>query len=109
MPPKKQLTPDITLVNNVLPTDTEEILRQRAYSSLPRIIADLGRQSGEAAWRDMPMSKEMPAADKARLIRETGDAYQKNLTQREMYDILEEVVERLLAKRGDGTKGPGHR
>ena len=109
MPLNQQLTPDITLVHNVLPTDTEEILRKRAYSALPRIIADLGRQAGEAALRGMPMSKEMPEGDKARLIRETAEGYEKNLTQRQMYDVLEDVVERLLKQKAEGPKDAGRR
>jgi hypothetical protein len=98
VPVNKQLIPDLTLIS-ASPTDPDEVLRERARAALPRIIADLGRQAGEAAWRDTPLSLEMPEPDKARLMKETADAYQRNLTQRQMNDIADEVFRRLREQR----------
>jgi hypothetical protein len=107
VPVNKQLIPDLTLINTS-PDDPDEILRERARAALPRIIADLGRQAGEAAWRDTPVSLEMPESDKARLVRETAEAYQRNLTQRQMNEIADDVYRRLKARR-DGARTPDAR
>jgi hypothetical protein len=105
VPPNPKLIPDISLIA-AQSTDTDEVLRERVHLALPRIIADLGRQAGEAAWKDMPASVEMSLSDRTRLIRETAGAYQRNLTQRQINDIAEDVFRRLRAQ-GDAGLGRG--
>jgi hypothetical protein len=98
VPLNPKLIPNISFIA-AQPTDPDEVLRERARLALPRIIADLGRQAGEAAWKDMPASIDMPVSDKARLIRETADAFQRKLTQREINDVLDDVLRRLRDQR----------
>jgi hypothetical protein len=105
VPLNKQFIPDIALVEGILPTDSDQVIRRRAYSALPRLIADLARQAGEAAWRDMPLASDMADADKERLIKETADAYERNLTQRQMNEIVDEVVRRLKEQNGQAPRG----
>jgi hypothetical protein len=93
----KKISPDISLVS-VQPADTEDMLRKRIRLALPRIIEDLGRQAGEAAWRDNPPPIELDESDKARLMRETAEAYQRKLSQRQINEIAEEVLRQIKAR-----------
>ena len=106
MPLNPKLIPNLSFIA-AQPTDPDEVLRERARVALPRIIADLGRQAGEAAWKDMPASIEMPVSDKARLIRETADAFQRKLTSLEINDILDEVLTRLRDQRDAACRKAG--
>lgn len=69
---------------------------------MPRIIADLARRTGEANWNQIPGSAYLSGADKARMIRETSEAYQRNLSERKLADLADEVFH-LVVKRRDGV------
>ena len=92
------LDPDISLIP-VSRNDTDDLLYERARLAMPRIIADLARRSGEAAWSTMPGAVHMASADKARMIRETAEAFERNLTQKKIGDLTEVVFKKLLEKR----------
>jgi hypothetical protein len=99
---RPQISPDISGITTN-PSDTDEVLRERVRLAMPRILADMGRRIGEATWSQAPGSAYMAGADKARMIRETTEAFQRNLSQRSMHDIAEEAFV-LLAKRRDGAR-----
>jgi hypothetical protein len=98
-----QIVPDISLVSTA-PTDTDDVLHERIRLAMPRIIADMARRSGEANWSQVPGSAYMSGADKARMIRETAEAFERNLTQRSIHDIADDVF-RQLKRRRDGASG----
>jgi hypothetical protein len=92
------LDPDVSQIP-VSPNDTDDVLYERARFAMPRIIADLARRTGEAAWSSMPGAVHMASSDKARMMRETAEAYERNLTPRKIGDLTEVVFKKLLERR----------
>ncbi len=66
---------------------------------MPKIIADLARRTGEAAWSSMPGAVHMASSDKARMIRETTEAFERNLSAKKIGDLTEAVFRKLIEKR----------
>lgn len=101
---KKQPVPNIDFIT-LYGADSDDILWERARLALPQVIRDLARQAGEIAWSDTPGGLDLSLGDRARLVRETSEAYQRNLTQRETSDICEQVHRLLRAKRDALLRG----
>ena len=66
---------------------------------MPRIIADLARRTGEAAWNTIPGAMHMSSADKARMARETAQAFERDLTPQKLAVLTDAVLKMLIEKR----------